>query len=602
MAKHARKKQRLAKASESDRAAQPLGSAVSLTDEASKDDEEKRLESMLFGTTYEPPSASDGNILVVSDDEADLEAAPQKEFQSLLDTDLFFVDDAVGGAGGAERDALLDISREDSADEESQDKSEEEDESQSDEDEEDEDVHPSSTPAYLSSRAKSKGPAWTDPDDPTLQVSLASDRRRRKLRDALSEDVVGGREYERRLRRQFEKINPAPEWAAKARKQSEGTKTKRRRPSSTSSSSDADDALPDLLSETQGLLQAKRRTKQLSQGTVAIERLRDANISAKCEGAVKVVQFHPSPQVPVLLTASLDRRLRLYNIDGHTNPHLQTVHIPSLPMTTAMFHPGGTSVLLTGPRPFYYVYDLQAGTAQRSPRGLWGTTFSNANTAAQDAGMEICAFDPSGGVLAVAGRRGYVHLVDWRGGQGQVVGSVKMNTAVKSLWWAGNGSGELMSLGEDAEVYVWDVGERRCVKRWKDDGGFGSKVMGGDKAGRYLAIGSRTGLVNVYGSDAASPAATSKPKPLKTIGNLTTAITSLRFNHDSQLLAIASNAKKDQMRLIHLPSLTAFSNWPTSSTPLGHVTSMDFSTGSEYVAIGNNRGRVLLYHLSDFAT
>jgi len=51
---------------------------------------------------------------------------------------------------------------------------------------------------------------------------------------------------------------------------------------------------------------------------------------------------------------------------------------------------------------------------------------------------------------------------------------------------------------------------------------------------------------------------------------------------------------------VHLPSLTAFSNWPTSSTPLGHVTAIDFAARSEYVAIGNTRGRVLLYHLKDY--
>ena len=51
---------------------------------------------------------------------------------------------------------------------------------------------------------------------------------------------------------------------------------------------------------------------------------------------------------------------------------------------------------------------------------------------------------------------------------------------------------------------------------------------------------------------------------------------------------------------IHLPSLTAFANWPTSSTPLGHVTAVDFSARSEYVAIGNTRGKVLLYHLKDY--
>jgi U3 small nucleolar RNA-associated protein 18 len=104
--------------------------------------------------------------------------------------------------------------------------------------------------------------------------------------------------------------------------------------------------------------------------------------------------------------------------------------------------------------------------------------------------METCAFNATGEVLAVAGRRGYIHLVDWKSGAGQVVGSLKMNSGVKDLWWAsGEGNGELMSLGEDAQVYVWDVGQRRCVRRWQDDGGFGSRIMGGDRRGKYFAIG-----------------------------------------------------------------------------------------------------------------
>ncbi|KAI8983300.1 WD40-repeat-containing domain protein [Trametes punicea] len=444
-------------------------------------------------------------------------------------------------------------------------------------------------------------PAWTDADDATLQVSLAAEQRRRKLREALEEDVVEGRDYERRLRRQYTKFNPTPEWATNARKRlrsSAGT----RGGSATDSDTDVegvhrDGVLDPLLAGTETVL-AGRRAKILSHGTLSIERLRDANLSAKAEGEVKAVQFHPSPQVPVLLTASSDRRLRLFTVDGHTNPHLQTLHVPSLPINNAMFHPDGTAVLLTGPRPFFYTYDLQSGATQRSPRGLWGTTFASDNQAAQDGSMEICGFNPSGSVLAVAGRRGHIHLVDWRSGGGQAVGSVKMNSGAKSLWWSGE---RLLTLGEDAEVYVWDVGQRRCVQRWKDHGGYGSQLLVGGRSSQYLAIGSRMGLVNVYGPQAAS-GATDQPKPLKSLGNLTTSITALKFNHDSQLLAMASNVKKDQMRMVHLPSLTVFSNWPTSSTPLGHVTSVDFSACSEYVAVGNNRGRVLLYHLRDFGS
>lgn len=176
-------------------------------------------------------------------------------------------------------------------------------------------------------------------------------------------------------------------------------------------------------------------------------------------------------------------------MDGHTNPHLQTVHIPNLPITTALFHPVGSTVLLTGQRPFFYTYDLQSGAAIKSPRGLWGTTFSGESM--QDGSMEICAFDPSGEVLAVGGRRGYVHLVDWRSGAGQVVGSVKMNSGVKDVWWSNgrDGNSELMSLGENSEVYVWDVGQRKCLRKWKDDGGYGSQIMRGDTNGQYLGIG-----------------------------------------------------------------------------------------------------------------
>lgn len=66
---------------------------------------------------------------------------------------------------------------------------------------------------------------------------------------------------------------------------------------------------------------------------------------------------------------------------------------------------------------------------------------------------------------------------------------------------------------------------------------------------------SNTGLVNVYNAESTIDLEGGKPKTLKTIGNLTTSISTLRFNHDSQLLAIASNDKKDQMRMVRQYSI-----------------------------------------------
>ena len=56
-------------------------------------------------------------------------------------------------------------------------------------------------------------PAWVDSDDERLIVSLATNKRLRKLRLTESEDLVNGKEYTRRLRRQYEQLYPTPEWA-----------------------------------------------------------------------------------------------------------------------------------------------------------------------------------------------------------------------------------------------------------------------------------------------------------------------------------------------------------------------------------------------------
>lgn len=89
-------------------------------------------------------------------------------------------------------------------------------------------------------------------------------------------------------------------------------------------------------------------------------------------------------------------------------------------------------------------------------------------------------------------------------------------------------------------------------------------------------------------------------RPLKTFMNLTTTIDSLAFNTDSQILAMASRMKRDSLRLVHLPTCTVFSNWPTSRSPLHYVHSLAFSPGGGYLAIGNAKGRVLLYRLHHY--
>jgi U3 small nucleolar RNA-associated protein 18 len=67
------------------------------------------------------------------------------------------------------------------------------------------------------------------------------------------------------------------------------------------------------------------------------------------------------------------------------------------------------------------------------------------------------------------------------------------------------------------------------------------------------------GTVNIFSLD--SPL-NEKTVPEKTMMNLTTAITDLKFSPTSEVLSFCSKWKKDAVRMAHIPSHTAFQNFP----------------------------------------
>ena len=103
-------------------------------------------------------------------------------------------------------------------------------------------------------------------------VSLASNPRLRKLRFTESEDLVNGSEYTRRLRQQFERLYPVPEWAnPSARRKS--TQKARRRSSDSSGSIGEDGSASDTSLEsddlsTQPLTKLMRNTTSLLRTTL----------------------------------------------------------------------------------------------------------------------------------------------------------------------------------------------------------------------------------------------------------------------------------------------------------------------------------------------
>lgn len=151
---------------------------------------------------------------------------------------------------------------------------------------------------------------------------------------------------------------------------------------------------------------------------------------------------------------------------------------------------------------------------------------------------------------------------------------------------------------EGGEIYVWDINERTCLHRAIDDGCLAGSRISVSPSGQYLATGSKQGVVNVY--DMNEVMAKKTPAPLKVILNLVTSITSLKFNPTSEILSMSSDEAENAFKMLHFPSTTIFSNFPTFRTQMWKPIDVDFSPSGGYLGITNNKGSAYLYRLKHY--
>ncbi|KAJ1457674.1 WD40-repeat-containing domain protein, partial [Pelagophyceae sp. CCMP2097] len=332
-----------------------------------------------------------------------------------------------------------------------------------------------------------------------------------------------------------------------------------------------------------------------------IVRCKDANVSEPAKCVIKCVDFDAHSDL--MLAGGLDKVLRLYKVDGEENPRAVSVLFKDTPIFCAQFVEKGT-VVVSGRRPWYHKYDVDTGATQKVPRQL----------GARDKSLEKFAASPDGQWLAFTCDGGSVALADARRSQ-WVQDDLKMSGSARAVAFSSD-SRRLYTAGGDAEVYVWDLRSRRCLEKFQDAGASKSSSLAcvaapahhrlDDSMHRdFLAVGTEAGVVNVYDrgcNDVAPPSLRPAPAmPLRGVMSLTTTVDSVAFSPDGQIAAIASKWSKDALRLVHLPSCRVVANWPTHSTPLHYVTSVAFSKRAGYLAIGNDRGRVLLYKLQQKA-
>ncbi|KAK0660188.1 U3 small nucleolar RNA-associated protein 18 [Lasiodiplodia hormozganensis] len=555
-----------------------------------KDATEEELERLVFGdrTGFRDGVKNFGRQgeLVVADEEEE-----GSDLDNVADADLFFVD---AGPDAAAAKALVPAPGAEDSDDDFAD-------------------------------AGRDAPAWEDSDDERMVVSLASVPRLRKLRKTEDEDLINGKEYARRLRRQFERLYPTPDWAVpatrrpsrKRRKISEDAGSSAEEDASSDEDMDIDDddlsaqPLAKLLKDADSLTRRDTtgvgKKRKLRAEVLDIQRTKD--ISGIQPSAITSLSFHPT--LPLLLSSGPSSTLYLHHVQPvppNPNPLLTSLHIKRTPLTTTAFHPSpdDSRIFLSARRRYFHVWNLAAGTIEKVTR-VYGHQQEQRT-------MERFALSPNGRYMALLGSArkggGYINILDARTLQWQSQARIESRGGIADFAWWADGNG-LTIAGKNGEVSEWDVVAQRLRARWVDEGAIGTSVVAlGGRSGRddwlggdrWVAVGSSSGIVNIYDRRAWLPAAGNKPtdddsnggvpaapKPVKVLDQLTTPISHLRFSPDGQLLAMASRWKKDALRLVHLPSCTVYRNWPTNATPLGRITAVAFGDATAISAAAEEK-------------
>ncbi|KAG6423441.1 hypothetical protein SASPL_113837 [Salvia splendens] len=426
-------------------------------------------------------------------------------------------------------------------------------------------------------------PVWVDDEEKKTSINIAKINKLRKLRKGEDESVISGEAYESRLRAQHMKMNRGTDWARPNSQpvySSEDDDSDKESGVVVASGYERLEYADDVLRSNEDLV--LNRSVKLLPGLLEYSRLSDANMKDPSQGPINSVQFHKNAQL--LLVGGLDRTLKFFQVDGKKNEMIQSIFLEDCPIRKAAFLPDGSQAIISGRRKFAYSFDLiKARVDKIGP--LAGR---------DEKSLESFEVSPDSKTIAFLGNEGCILLVSSK--TKELIGTLKMNGSVRSVAFTNDGH-QLLSSGGDGQIYHWDLRTRLCFHKGVDEGCLTGTALSVPPVGNLFAAGSDSGIVNIYNRDEFIGG---KKKPIKVIENLTTKVDFMKFSPDAQILAISSRMKKNSMKLVHVPSLTVFSNWPPPNKTVHYPSCMDFSPHGGFMTVGNAAGKVLLYKLHHY--
>lgn len=380
--------------------------------------------------------------------------------------------------------------------------------------------------------------AWEDKNDNDISIDIMNNTRTKKLQEEHGEDTITGSEYSRRLRKFQEKVsqnnkNELYKWAYQ-----EGAEEEEK---------DSDNMLLSLLKTNTKITSSTNFS--LPQKLLDYTRLAHVNEKDVHSSVVNAVDFHPTNNL--MLSAGLDKRLKLYNVNHTKSIRVQSIFTKDLPIYSASFIQNGKEILLSGARKHFYYYDLGKNELMKVSH-----IFGNQD----EKDLKKCVTSPMSPYFAFLGKHNFKS-------------AMVMSTQTKQLLFDLNISSGRIQDGSFADNYFYavdssgsiqqfDLRTRTCVTTLSDSGSYNTTCVTVSNSGKYLATGTYAGIVNIYDLHGNNTLVEGQ-KPLKSISNLTTSINLVEFNHNDEILAIGSKWKKNGLRLVHTDSLTVFENFPS---------------------------------------
>ncbi|CAG4993303.1 unnamed protein product [Parnassius apollo] len=392
-------------------------------------------------------------------------------------------------------------------------------------------------------------PAWIDEDDEQFVANGELTSKRQNS-------------YTNKLKQKYEILMGTPTWASLNKKEKQ---------------EEEDD---NELLRTVGHLK-KQKLTSLRKDFLEFKKFPKINAETGNEGPIiSCLEFHP--KVSVALVAGQSGIVSLFGVGGDVNNKLHSFKLKKWNVTAAQFTPDGSKAFIASKiNHSYCVYDL----VKAEPKLIQLPKIVKR--------PKMFKLSSDGKYIAASDGLDEVYIICAK--SKELLRSLKHNTNVESATFSSK-SDKLFCYGIQGEITVWDMSTFKVLNKFYDQGCVTASEITASSCGRLLATGSGEGIVNVY----EMPTLTSSdPIPIKTISNLITKITNIRFNATSEILALSSGYYPNAIKLVHLPSYHVFYNFPHQEN-LYQVEKVSFSPNSGYMALSNNKGCAYLYRLKHY--